>query len=190
MTRPVVIGFVGRSGSGKTTLLERLVAIFRARGLRVAVLKDAHHGFSMDKPGKDSWRYREAGAETVVVRSDARWVVLHETPAGRAGVEELLSHVGDVDLVLVEGFKNEGDYPKYESFAPTRRPRGRSFPAPFLRASSRTSRPRRSAPTFPFCRSTNPSAWRPICSRRIFAAKISGEFLFGKGLRPGAKERR
>lgn len=132
MTRPVVIGFVGRSGSGKTTLLERLVAIFRARGLRVAVLKDAHHGFSMDKPGKDSWRYREAGAETVVVRSDARWVVLHETPAGRAGVEELLSHVGDVDLVLVEGFKNEGDYPKYEVFRPDATPEGPLFPGALL----------------------------------------------------------
>lgn len=127
MSRPVVIGFVGRSGSGKTTLLERLVPIFRARGLRVAVVKDAHHGFSMDKPGKDSWRYREAGAETVLVRSDERWVLLQETPEERASIETLLAHVGDVDVVLVEGFKNEGDYPKYEVYRPDVTPEGPLF---------------------------------------------------------------
>ena len=58
--------------------------------------------------------------------------MLHETPAGRAGVEELLAHVGDVDLVLVEGFKNEGDYPKYEVFRPDATPEGPLFPGALL----------------------------------------------------------
>lgn len=126
--QPAMIGFVGRSGSGKTTLAEQLVAGLRARGLRVAVVKDAHHGFSMDRPGKDSWRYREAGADTVIVRTDERWALLQETPAERASIETLLSHVDHVDVVVVEGFKNEGNYPKYEVYRPEATPEGPLFP--------------------------------------------------------------
>lgn len=114
---PFAVGFIGRSGSGKTTYCEQVTAILKSRGYRVGVLKDAHHGFDMDTPGKDSWRYREAGAAAVAVRSDARWAMLVETPE-REPVEAMLrrfrSVAGGVDLVLVEGFKHEGAFPKIE----------------------------------------------------------------------------
>ena len=104
---PKTVGFVGFSESGKTTLATRVAAELTRRGFRVAALKDAHHGFDMDKPGKDSWRYREAGASQVIVRSDRRWAMLVETPE-QPSVEELLARFSDVDVILVEGFKNEG----------------------------------------------------------------------------------
>jgi molybdopterin-guanine dinucleotide biosynthesis protein B len=65
-----VFGFAGWSGSGKTTLVEKLIPRFTARGLRVSVIKHAHHGFDLDKPGKDSWRHREAGAPQVLMLSE------------------------------------------------------------------------------------------------------------------------
>jgi len=68
-----VFGFAGWSGSGKTTLVERLIPEFTARDLRVSVIKHAHHGFDLDKPGKDSWRHREAGATQVLMLSNDRW---------------------------------------------------------------------------------------------------------------------
>lgn len=110
---PKTVGFIGFSGSGKTTLATQVAAVLTRRGLRVAALKDAHHGFDMDKPGKDSWRYREAGASQVIVRSDGRWAMLVETPT-QASVDALLTRFTDVDVILVEGFKNEGAFPKIE----------------------------------------------------------------------------
>ena len=107
---PKTVGFVGFSESGKTTLATRVAAELTRRGFRVAALKDAHHGFDMDK---DSWRYREAGASQVIVRSDRRWAMLVETP-DQPSVEELLARFSDVDVILVEGFKNEGAFPKIE----------------------------------------------------------------------------
>ena len=97
---PKTVGFVGFSESGKTTLATRVAAELTRRGFRVAALKDAHHGFDMDKPGKDSWRYREAGASQVIVRSDRRWAMLVETPE-QPSVEELLARFSDVDVIRV-----------------------------------------------------------------------------------------
>lgn len=102
-----VVDFVGYSGSGKTTLVEKLIEIFSTAGLNVAALKDAHHGFEMDRPGKDSCRFRCAGAKQVIVRSDDRWVLLTETPQQRPSLKELLEQLAPCDLVLVEGFKSE-----------------------------------------------------------------------------------
>lgn len=107
------VGFVGFSGSGKTTLATQVAAELTRRGLRVAALKNAHHGFDMDKPGKDSWRYREAGASQVIVRTDHRWAMLVETPE-QPPVETLLAKFENVDVIIVEGFKNEGAFPKIE----------------------------------------------------------------------------
>ena len=73
-----VLGLVGWSGSGKTTLLTALLPLLRARGLRVSTVKHAHHEFDIDRPGKDSYRHREAGAHEVLVASSARWALLHE----------------------------------------------------------------------------------------------------------------
>ncbi len=103
-----VIGLAGWSGAGKTTLLVKLIPILTARGLHVSTIKHAHHGFDIDRPGKDSFLHREAGASEVLVTSGARWALMHElrgTP--QPELAELLSRLAPVDLVLVEGFKRD-----------------------------------------------------------------------------------
>ena len=102
-----VVAFAGYSGSGKTTLVELLIVAMRMRGLRVSVIKHAHHAFDIDQPGKDSWRHREAGAFEVLVASNQRLVLQRqfEKPT-QLSVHHLLAEVYDgVDWVLVEGFK-------------------------------------------------------------------------------------
>jgi len=108
------IGFIGYSNSGKTTLIEKLIPIFRARGLRVSAIKNAHHGFDMDRPGKDSFRYRDAGAEQVLIATAARWALLTETPQRSVTLDELMDQLAPSDLVIVEGFKSEGAIPRIE----------------------------------------------------------------------------
>lgn len=107
------IGFIGYSDSGKTTLIEKLVALFGARGLRVAAIKHAHHGFDMDRPGKDSYRYREAGAQQVLIATAQRWALLTET-VRPATLEEVLAQLAPCDLAVIEGFRSEGDIPRIE----------------------------------------------------------------------------
>ena len=103
-----VIGLAGWSGAGKTTLLSRVIPHLLAEGLRVSVIKHAHHQFDVDVPGKDSWVHRQAGATEVVVSSAARWALMHELRgAAEPGLPELLTKLSPVDLVVVEGFKRE-----------------------------------------------------------------------------------
>ncbi|MEH2491741.1 molybdopterin-guanine dinucleotide biosynthesis protein B [Bradyrhizobium sp. AZCC 2230] len=103
-----VIGLAGWSGAGKTTLLTRLIPHFNAQGLRVSVIKHAHHQFDVDVPGKDSRRHREAGAAEVLVASSNRWALMHELRgAPEPRLPELLAKLSAVDLVVVEGFKRE-----------------------------------------------------------------------------------
>ena len=109
-----IIGLAGWSGSGKTTLIAKLIPCLIARGVRVSTLKHAHHGFDLDKPGKDSFMHRAAGATEVIISSAKRWAILHEL----RGEEEwylpaLVSKMSAVDLVLVEGFKRDA-FPKLE----------------------------------------------------------------------------
>ncbi len=109
-----VFGIAGWKNSGKTTLLEVLVRELSARGYRVSTVKHAHHAFDIDVPGKDSYRHREAGANEVIVASGQRWALMHELRgAEQPGLEDLLDHLGDCDLVLVEGFKHDS-HPKIE----------------------------------------------------------------------------
>ena len=101
-----VIGFSGFSGSGKTTLVEKLIAQLRGQGLRVSVVKHAHHAFDIDHAGKDSWRHRQAGAHEVVVASNRRLAMIREYEAIAAPtVHELIAELSVCDWVLVEGFK-------------------------------------------------------------------------------------
>ncbi len=103
-----VFGLAGWSGSGKTSLLIRLLPEFNKRGIKVSTIKHAHHRFDVDQPGKDSWRHREAGATEVLISSANRWALMHENHSdGEAGLTELIARLSPVDLVLVEGFKNE-----------------------------------------------------------------------------------
>lgn len=111
---PKAIGFIGYSNTGKTTLIERLIPLFAARGLRVSAIKHAHHGFDMDRPGKDSYRYREAGAGQVLIATDERWALLTETPRRPAPLDALLAQLAPCDLVIIEGFKSEGRIPRIE----------------------------------------------------------------------------
>jgi molybdopterin-guanine dinucleotide biosynthesis protein B len=103
-----VVGFAGYSGSGKTTLVERLIPALKLRGLRVSVVKHAHHNFDIDHPGKDTYRHREAGAFEVVAASARRLALVREfeQPANLT-VHQLLAELWHgVDWVLVEGFKS------------------------------------------------------------------------------------
>lgn len=109
-------GIAGYSGSGKTTLLELLIPRLTARGLKVSVIKHAHHGFDIDRPGKDSYRHREAGATEVLLACDDRWALMHEMREESVPtLEQLVSRLSPCDLVLVEGFKQE-PVPKVEVF--------------------------------------------------------------------------
>jgi molybdopterin-guanine dinucleotide biosynthesis protein B len=100
------MGLAGWSGSGKTTLIARLIPLLTARGVTVSTIKHAHHGFDVDKPGKDSYEHRDAGAAEVLVASSNRWALMHELRGGREpDLHELLARLAPVDLVLVEGFK-------------------------------------------------------------------------------------
>ena len=103
-----VVGFAGYSGSGKTHLIERLIPVLKQQGLRVSVVKHAHHRFDIDRPGKDTFRHREAGAFEVVVASTQRLALMREfeQPA-QLSVHHLIAELYDgVDWVLVEGFKD------------------------------------------------------------------------------------
>jgi molybdopterin-guanine dinucleotide biosynthesis protein B len=109
-----VFGFAGWSGSGKTTLIEKLIPRFVGAGLRVSLVKHAHHTFDVDQPGKDSYRHRHAGASEVLVTSSRRWVLMHELRgAHEPAFEEHVKRLSPCDLLLVEGFKH-APIPKLE----------------------------------------------------------------------------
>ncbi|HSV29688.1 MAG TPA: molybdopterin-guanine dinucleotide biosynthesis protein B [Candidatus Omnitrophota bacterium] len=101
-----VFGFSGHSGSGKTTLLTKLIPWLGDRGLRVSTIKQANQGFDVDKPGKDSFEHRAAGASEVLVASAVRWALMHEYRGEpELTQDQLLARMSPVDLVLVEGFR-------------------------------------------------------------------------------------
>ena len=109
-----VFGIAGHSGMGKTTLLERLVPELSARGLKVSLIKHSHKAIEIDRPGKDSFRLREAGCTEVVLLGHGRWALMHELRGEpEPGIDYLLGRLQHCDIVLVEGFKS-GDFPKLE----------------------------------------------------------------------------
>lgn len=115
-----VLGFAAYSGTGKTTLLVKLLPILNAQGLRVGMIKHAHHNFEIDHPGKDSYELRHAGASQMLVASRQRWALVVETPeAEESDLQNYLDHLDQqaLDLILVEGFK-PGDIPKIELHRP------------------------------------------------------------------------
>jgi len=113
-----IFGIAGYSGSGKTTLLEELIPRFVMEGLNVSLIKHAHHGFDIDRPGKDSYRAREAGCTEVLLTSDHRWVLMHELRgAPEPTLADQIKFLSPCDLVLVEGFK-EAPIPKLEVHRP------------------------------------------------------------------------
>jgi molybdopterin-guanine dinucleotide biosynthesis protein B len=114
--RVPVLGFAAASGTGKTTLLTQLIPILRQRGYRIGLIKHSHHSFDIDKPGKDSFRLREAGASPVMLISSKRRAIITEFEPCREPtlLEQLVFFEPyHLDLILVEGFKNE-PLPKME----------------------------------------------------------------------------
>ena len=103
-----IFGIAGYSGSGKTTLIERLIPLFTGDGLRVSLIKHAHHGFDIDHPGKDSYRHRHAGCSEVLVTSKLRWALMHELRGEREPtLEEMIKRIAPCDLLLIEGYKRD-----------------------------------------------------------------------------------
>ena len=111
-----IIGFAGWSGAGKTTLIVRLIPELNRRGFSVSTIKHAHHGFDVDRPGKDSYEHRAAGAREVLIVSANRLALMREfRGAPEASLADLLRLVAPVDLMLVEGFKRD-PLPKIEVY--------------------------------------------------------------------------
>jgi len=108
---PPIISVVGKSESGKTTLIEKLIPELKNRGYRIGTIKHAHHNFDMDKEGKDSWRHKAAGAETVVIVSPGKISIVKDEDFER--LEHLEKYFDGMDLVITEGFKRE-KMPKIE----------------------------------------------------------------------------
>jgi molybdopterin-guanine dinucleotide biosynthesis adapter protein len=109
-----VFGFAGWSGSGKTTLVEQVVSHLSARGVRVSLIKHAHHSFDVDHPGKDSFRHRAAGASEVLITSNTRYALMHELRGeAELSFEASIARLSPCDLVLIEGFKR-APIPKME----------------------------------------------------------------------------
>ena len=110
-----VVSIVGqRSNSGKTTLLVKLIEEAKNRGWRVAAVKHDVHGFEMDKPGKDTWRFAQAGADVVAISSPQKMAIIEKVPEERT-LEQVLEHIRDVDLIFTEGYKH-GNQPRIEVF--------------------------------------------------------------------------
>ena len=117
MTYPKpVLGFAAFSGTGKTTLLEKLIPQLTKQGIRIAMIKHAHHEFDIDKPGKDSYRLRKAGAQQMLIASSRRQALMTENdPPQEPRLDELITRLDldNIDLVLVEGFKHVS-FPRIE----------------------------------------------------------------------------
>ena len=112
---PPLFGVVGWKNSGKTTLVSRLIAELTRRGLKVAAIKHAHHAFDVDQPGRDSYKFREAGAREVAVVSARRVAIMHELrDEVEPALEDVLKRLEGSDLILIEGFKRH-DHPKIEA---------------------------------------------------------------------------
>jgi len=121
---PPVVSVVGYSGSGKTTLLEKLISELTQRGFRVGTIKHDVHGFEMDRPGKDSWRHKMAGASVTIISSPYQIGMVRDVDHDHRP-EELMTLLPNVDIILTEGYKKE-NLPKLEIF------RSQVHPAPLF----------------------------------------------------------
>lgn len=107
-----IISVVGKSDVGKTTLLTKLLPELKARGYRIATIKHDTHGFDIDKPGKDTWKHAEAGADIVVISSPTKMALIEKVPR-ELTLDEVAERIQGVDLIITEGYKR-GDKPKIE----------------------------------------------------------------------------
>ncbi len=115
---PKLLGFAAWSGTGKTTLLKQLIPLLKETGIRIGVIKHAHHQFDIDHPGKDSYELRKVGADQMLISSGKRWALMVEEDQGdRPSLSHMLNRMDHslLDIVLVEGFKEE-PFPKIELY--------------------------------------------------------------------------
>ncbi len=103
----MILGFAGWSGSGKTTLIRNIIPNLIKLDVSVSTIKHAHEEFDIDKPGKDSFIHRKAGAEEVLISSNKRFALIHEYKKDEMPLKNLLNKLKPVDLIIVEGWKNE-----------------------------------------------------------------------------------
>ena len=111
-----IISIVGNSGSGKTTMLVKIIPILKQRGLKVGTIKHDMHGFDIDKPGKDSWKHKQAGADTTIISSYSKIGIVKDADHDHKP-EELMLFFSGMDIILTEGYKH-GNLPKIEVFRP------------------------------------------------------------------------
>jgi molybdopterin-guanine dinucleotide biosynthesis protein B len=102
---PPVLSIVGKSESGKTTLIEKIIPELKRRGYRIGIVKHAHHGFEMDRKGKDSHRHRQAGADTVMIASPGQIAMVKDVP--NECLDDLVPFFSDMDILISEGFKRD-----------------------------------------------------------------------------------
>lgn len=112
MSIPVISFVAGRSGSGKTTLLEKLIKRLKEDGIRIASIKHDAHEFDIDKKGKDTWRFAQAGADIVAISSPQKVAIIEKVDQEKT-LDEICAKISDVDLILTEGFKLDSK-PKIE----------------------------------------------------------------------------
>lgn len=112
MEKPPIVTFVGKSNAGKTTYLEKLIKELKNRNIKVGTIKHDAHGFEMDKPGKDTWRHAQAGADTVIISSPAKVAVIKKTEH-EMNLDQIAEFVLDMDIILTEGYKRSAN-PKIE----------------------------------------------------------------------------
>ena len=103
----MILGLAGWSGSGKTTLVSNLIPELKKINISVSSLKHAHEGFNIDKPGKDSYVHRQAGAKEVLISSNKRFALMHEYKNEEISLNSLIKKLSPVDLILIEGWKKE-----------------------------------------------------------------------------------
>ena len=112
MGKPPIVAIVGRSDAGKTTFLEKLIKELKRRNVKVGTVKHDVHGFDIDKPGKDTWRHAQAGADAVIISSPTKVAVIKKVEE-EMSLDQVAELIGDVDIVLTEGYKRS-DKPKIE----------------------------------------------------------------------------
>lgn len=105
-SRIPIVSFVGFSGSGKTTLMTKVIATFKEKGYKIAAIKHDAHRFEMDVRGKDTWKFAEAGSDIVIINSQEKLAMIQALKS-QISFEEVISHVKNVDIIFVEGYKHE-----------------------------------------------------------------------------------
>jgi molybdopterin-guanine dinucleotide biosynthesis protein B len=112
MKKPPVVAIVGKSDAGKTTFLEKLIRELKVRNIKVGTIKHDAHGFDIDKPGKDTWRHAQAGADAVAISSPSKVAVIKKVKK-EMSIDQVAELISDVDIILTEGYKRSAK-PKIE----------------------------------------------------------------------------